>query len=348
MDNISMLERFTRSLYRKEVDKVPVCSVTQTGTLELMEMTGTRWPKAFTDPKEMAALAMAGYEIAGFEGVRYPFTSPEIPQAFGCAYSDGTKHSPPYQTDFPCKTPEAVDDIVIPDNFYESSGVQSMIQTTDILRKQMDDKGYELPLIAGILGPASLASCIVGVNNYLMWCIKEPEALQKLINLGGEICAEYANVLYDHGADAVIIIDSESGPDLFPPPLFETMFLPVYKKMTNTMKGLNLLHMCGDATPILEPIANSGFLGVSLEEKVDMAYASRVVGNEICLIGNVSAADDLLLHSPSFVKESAKRCIEDGVRILAPGCGVAPYTPLVNLKAFVAARDEYYLGKAGL
>lgn len=345
MENLTMLERFTRSLQRKEVDKVPVCSVTQTGTMELMEMTGTSWPKAFTDPEEMAALAMAGYEIAGLEGVRYPFSSPDIPQAFGCAYSDGTKHSPPHQMDFPCKTPEEVDNIAIPDNLYESPGIKSMIETTDLLRKRIDDKGYELPLIAGILGPASFASCVAGVNNYLMWCVKEPDVLQKLIHLGGEVCAEYANVLYEHGADSVVIIDSESGPDLFPPPLFEPMFLPVYKKMTNTMKGLTILHMCGDATMILEPIAKSGFAGVSLEEKADMGYASRIIGDEICLIGNVSAADTLLLQSPATVKKVAKQCIEDGARILAPGCGIAPYTPLANIKAFVAARDEYYSEK---
>jgi [methyl-Co(III) methanol-specific corrinoid protein]:coenzyme M methyltransferase len=340
-----MLERFTRSLHKKEVGKIPVCSVTQTGTMELMEMTKTSWPKAFTDPEEMAALAMAGYEIAGLEGVRYPFSSPEIPQAFGCAYSAGTNSSPPHQLDFPCKKPVNVDDVVIPDNLYESSGIKSMIETTDILRGRIDEKGYELPLIAGILGPASFAACVAGVNNYLMWSVKEPDALQKLINLGGEVCAEYANVLYDRGADSVVIIDSESGPDLFPPPFFEPMFLPVYKKMTNAMKGLNILHMCGDATLILESVAKSGFLGVSLEEKTDMSYASQVIGKEVCLIGNVSAADDLLLQSSDFVKASAKRCIEDGVNILAPGCGIAPYTPLGNIKAFVAARDEYYSEK---
>lgn len=340
-----MLERFTRSLYRKEVDKVPVCSVTQTGTLELMELTGTGWPKAFTDPEEMAKLALAGYEIAGLESVRYPFSSPDLPQAFGCTYSSGTRDSPPHQLDFPCKTPEGAGDIVVPENLYESPGMKAMIETTDLLRKQIDDKGYELPLIAGILGPASFASCVAGVNNFLMWSVKDPEALQKLIDLGGEVCADYANVLYDHGADSVVIIDSESGPDLFPPPLFEPMFLSVYQKMAQKMKGLNILHMCGDATVLLETLAQSGFLGVSLEEKVNMNYAARTVGEDICLIGNLSAADDLLLRSPAAVKIAAKKCIEDGTRILAPGCGIAPYTPLGNLKAFVAARDEYYTEK---
>ncbi|WNY28626.1 Uroporphyrinogen decarboxylase [Methanimicrococcus stummii] len=345
METMTMLERFTKSLQLKEVDKIPVCSVTQTGTMELMELTGTSWPKAFTDPKEMAALAMAGYEIAGLEGVRYPFSSPDIPQAFGCAYSSGTFNSPPHQLDFPCQTPEEVLDLTIPEDLYESPGIKSMIETTDILRRQIDEKGYELPLIAGILGPASFASCIAGVNNYLMWSVKEQDALQQLINLGGEVCAEYANVLYDHGADSVVIIDSESGPDLFPPPLFEPMFLSVYQKMAKTMKGLNILHMCGDATVILDPLAKSGFHGLSIEEKTSMKYASQTIGDQICLIGNISPSDELLLQSLEVVKKAAKQCIEDGVRILAPGCGIAPYTPLANLKAFVAARDEYYAEK---
>jgi len=342
---MTMLERFTRSLNLKEVDKVPVCSVTQTGTTDLMRMTGTSWPKAFTDPKEMAALSVAGYEIAGFEGIRYPFTSFDIPKAFGCSYSGGTLDSPPYQTDFPCKNLKDIGNVVIPDNLYESHGIQSMIEATGLLRKELTDKGYEAPLIAGILGPASFASCVAGVNNFLMWCIREPDALKELFKIGAEVSAEYANLLYDHGADSVIIIDSEAGPDLFPPPLFRTMVLPFYKRMTNQMKGLNMLHMCGDATEILEPIADSGFLGVSLEEKVDISYAAETVGDRICLIGNVSPSNEMLLQKPAVVKQAAKHCIEDGVRILAPGCGIAPWTPLDNLKALVAARDEYYVEK---
>jgi len=343
-----MLERFQRSVQRKEVDKVPVCSVTQTGTVELMKMTGTSWPKAFWDSREMAELAMAGYEIAGLECIRYPFCSLDIPSAFDCSYSEGTANSPPHQTDFPCKAPGDVKDVVIPDNFYESSGVRTMLEATDILRRKIDDKGYELPLIAGIIGPSSLAACIAGINNYLKWCIREPDALSELFKIGTEICTEYANVLYDHGADSVVIIDSESGPDLFPPPLFSKMVLPLYKEMTAKMKRDTILHMCGDSTDILDPIAESGFAGVSIEEKTDMAYASQAIGDKICLIGNISPSKTLLLQTPADVKREAEQCIEDGARILAPGCGIAPHTPLENIKAFVAARDEHYSRKKKL
>ena len=52
MESMTMLECFNRSIQRKEVDKVLVCSVTQTGTVELMKMAGTSWPKAFWDSLE--------------------------------------------------------------------------------------------------------------------------------------------------------------------------------------------------------------------------------------------------------------------------------------------------------
>ena len=342
---LTMLERFQRAILRKEVDKVPVCSVTQTGVTDLMKMTNTSWPKAFTDPNEMAALSMAGYEIAGFEAVRYPFTSFDLPLALGCSFSGGTSVSQPHMTDFPCNTPEEAENFVVPDNLYETFGVQVMLETTDLLRKQIDDKGYELPLIAGIVGPTSLTSCLIGVNNYLFWCLKEPDVLTRLFSICSEICVEYSNMLSDRGVDSVVIIDSECGPDLFPPPLFESMVLPLYKKMTPKMSKYNILHMCGDATLILDPIAESGFSAVSLEEKTDMLYASRSVGKDICLVGNVSPANELLLMSKEVIKKAAKKCIEDGVGILAPGCGLAPYTSLSNIQAFIAARDEYYSEK---
>lgn len=37
------------------------------------------------------------------------------------------------------------------------------------------------------------------------------------------------------------------------------------------------------------------------------------------------------------MKAEAKKAIEAGVDLLEPGCGIAPLTPLVNVKVFVEA-----------
>lgn len=60
------------------------------------------------------------------------------------------------------------------------------------------------------------------------------------------------------------------------------------------------------------------------------------------MIGNVSPSRTLLFGTPVTVKAEAKQCLSDGVDILAPGCGIAPRTPLVNIRDLVEARDEWY------
>ncbi|MDW7732868.1 MAG: methylcobamide:CoM methyltransferase MtaA [Methanolobus sp.] len=341
-NDLTMKERFIRSVKGEEVDKVPVCSVTQTGTVELMEACGAFWPQANYDAEKMATLAIAGHEIAGLEAIRYPFCTTVIAETLGCTIAEGSLDIQPYEVDFPCKKKEDVQNLSIPEDLLESRRMRTVLEATDIVKGRAGD---DVPIVAGMIGPAATAFYVAGAKNYLRWCITEPELFQELLAIGEAACTEYSNALYEHGVDAVVIIDSEAGPDLLPPPLFESMVLPVYRSLTANMKGLKLLHVCGDATAILDPMAESGFQGLSLEEKVDARYAREVIGDRACLIGNVSPAATLLAKSHENIKKEAKQCIEDGVDILAPGCGIAPRTPTSNLKAFVATRDEYYLEK---
>ncbi|WP_406600977.1 methylcobamide:CoM methyltransferase MtaA [Methanolobus mangrovi] len=337
--DLTLKERFIYSLERKDVDKVPVCSVTQTGTVELMEITGAKWPDAHYDPEKMATLAIAGHELTGLEAVRYPFCNTVIAETLGCNFDEGSIDTQPYQLDFPCKNKEDVAGIIVPENLLESRRIKIMLEATDIIKSRVSD---DVPIIAGMIGPAAIAFYLCGAKNYLRWCITEPELLTQLFAMGTEFCIEYANALFYRGVDAVVIIDSEAGPDIFPPPLFESLILPHYRLLTERMAGHSILHICGDATDILDMMAESGFHGLSIEEKVDLAYASKMVSDRVCLIGNISPAATLLGKSPEHIKNEAKQCIMDGAGILAPGCGIAPRTPIENIRAFVAARDEFY------
>ncbi|AAM05563.1 uroporphyrinogen decarboxylase family protein [Methanosarcina acetivorans] len=56
---------------------------------------------------------------------------------------------------------------------------------------------------------------------------------------------------------------------------------------------------------------------------------------------SVSTSMTLFRGGPEDVEKEAFPCMESGVDILAPGCGLAPETPLKNLKALVEARNEF-------
>ena len=88
-------KRFMYALQGRPVDRTPVCSVTQTGTVELMDLTGAAWPASHSDPEKMAALALAGHEIAGLEAVRYPYCLTVLAETMGCSVRMGTKDIQP-------------------------------------------------------------------------------------------------------------------------------------------------------------------------------------------------------------------------------------------------------------
>lgn len=192
-------------------------------------------------------------------------------------------------------------------------------------------------------GPASLASRLLGTYNFLTWTIRRPEILSQCLKVTRAACSEYAEVLSEAGADAVCIVDGIAGPDMLDPRHLDTLIRPEYESLCGSGKGIKLIHVCGNSTPILKILSECGFQGVSIEEKVtDLPAAKKLVGSKTKLIGNLSSSGVILNGTCEEIKLEAQKCLEDGIDILAPGCGIAPKTPIKNIKALVEARDEYY------
>lgn len=89
MADPDLRDRFLNTLKGKAVGKVPVLSVTQTGTVELMKKSGAAWPDAHFHPEKMADLALSAHTLAGLEGVRYPFCLTVLSEALGCRVNPG-------------------------------------------------------------------------------------------------------------------------------------------------------------------------------------------------------------------------------------------------------------------
>jgi [methyl-Co(III) methanol-specific corrinoid protein]:coenzyme M methyltransferase len=58
-------------------------------------------------------------------------------------------------------------------------------------------------------------------------------------------------------------------------------------------------------------------------------------------MGGVDTAETLYLKDASTVTQECERTVADGIRILAPGCTVAPETPLENLLAMVKVAKKH-------
>lgn len=335
-------KRLINVLQGKTVDRIPCLSVTQTGTVELMDRTGSFWPAAHSDPEKMADLAFSGHDIAGLEAVRYPYCLTVLAEIMGCNIRMGTKEIQPSVLTHPFSN--GPENLTIPENLLEKGRIPAVLRATEILKVRTDSEtNGEVPLIAGMEGPLTVFTHLAEIKNCLIWTIKKPEYFDAFMETCTEICIEYANALFEHGADVVCMPDGGIvGSRMMHPSVLENSVKPLYKRFCKKVKGPRILHICGDVSDSLKTLSESGFDAISIEEKVSIKVAKASIGERARIIGNVSPSRTLLFGTPASVKAEAKKCLSEGVDILAPGCGIAPRTPLANIRALVEARDEWY------
>lgn len=338
MSDFTMKMRLLAALRGETVDRIPVCSVTQTGIVELMDEVGASWPEAHSDAELMAKLAIANYELSGFEAVRVPYCLTVLAEAMGCEINMGTKNRQPSVTAHPY--PKNLDDIEMPEKLLETGRIPAVLEAIKIVREKV---GPEVPIIGGMEGPITLASDLVSVKSFMKWSIRKPEMFEQILDFASEAAIIYANAMVKAGADIISVADPVASPDLMSPDSFKNVLQARLQKFSANVNSVTILHICGNVNPILSYMADCGFEGLSVEEKIGSAKAAKeIIEDRATLVGNISSPFTLLPGPVDKIKEETKQALEAGVDVLAPGCGIAPMTPLENIKAMVEARNEYY------
>lgn len=338
MSEFTLKTRLLAALEGKPVDKVPVCSVTQTGIVELMDVVGASWPDAHTNPELMAKLAIANHELSGLEAVRVPYCLTVLVEAMGCEINMGTKNRQPSVTAHPY--PKDLEGANVPADLLQNGRIPAVLEAIKIIREKV---GPDVPIIGGMEGPITIASDLVSVKSFMKWSLKKTDLFEQALDIATEAAIMYANALVEAGADIISVADPVASPDLMSPDSFKKFLKARLQKFSSSVNSVTVLHICGNVNPILSDMADCGFEGLSVEEKIGSPKkAKEVIGDRARFIGNISSPFTLLPGPIDKIKAEAKHALEEGVDVLAPGCGIAPMTPLENIKAMVSARDEYF------
>ena len=104
-----------------------------------------------------------------------------------------------------------------------------------------------------------------------------------------------------------------------------------------------IIHICGDTTPILGKLAETGAACLSVDESVDLAEAKKIAGRKTAIFGNVSV-NALLNLDEREIDERVKLCISKAGKhgyIVSSSCGLHARTPRENLAAMVKAARKY-------
>jgi len=336
---MNLKNRVMNRLLGKDVDMTPVGSTTTYGMVELMKKCGAARPLADRDPVAMAKLAIAGWEYAGFEWVKamgWDITA--ISEVFGCTLGE-----PAIDRQYCIKATPFEDDIEgldYPSNFLQKGRFPAYREQFRILQAEI---GAEAAIFGLCEGPFTCAANLVGVERLMKWVLKAPDKLNRVLEITKQAEIDVINFAFDCGADYYCISEPTSGPSLLSPRLWGIIVQPIITDIVRQAKGPVALHICGNTDAIIPMMCDTGVVGISIEEKADLMQAVKIAhAKGVRVFGNVATATTLFSGTPRQCYQEAWEALENGTDFLAPGCGVAPQTPLENILQLQTARNDYF------
>lgn len=329
-------ERVLNLLNRQQPDRMPCFGANSTVTYEQMEKVQAFWPEGHEKGEAMAKQALAAYSMIGFDAVRVPFCQTFEAEALGCKIKPGgtegipgIEHPPPYKLD---DTPQ------FPADFLSRGRIPELLKAVQILKKEV---GGEALVVAGIIGPFTIAGSLLDTVPLLKATFKAPVKIRPFLEVGAKAGAELAKALVEAGADIISCEDMTASPELIAPKTYRDMECEYQKQVFDSISVPKILHICGNVDAIVEWMGDTGADILSLEPKANAQLAREKCGPDIILMGGVDTATTLFMKDAATVKAGCEESIANGIQILAPGCAVAPGTPLENLLAMVEVAKQH-------
>ena len=326
-------ERVMAVINHQKPDRMPCFGANSTVTYDQMEKVNAYWPEGHFEGEAMAKQALAAYSVLGFDAVRVPFCQTFEATALGCKRKPGKvrelegfpgiEHPPPYTLD---------DSPQFPADFLSRGYIPELIKAVQILKKEVGD---EVPIVAGIIGPFTIAGSLLDSVPLLKATFKAPHKIRPFLDVGEKAGTALAKALVDAGADIIVCEDMTASPELIAPKTYKEFELEYQRKQFEAISVPTILHICGNVDAIVEWMGQTGANILSLEPKASAKLARDKCGPDVILMGGVDTATTLFMKDADTVKRGCEETIADGIQILAPGCAVAPSTPTENLLAMV-------------
>lgn len=189
-----------------------------------------------------------------------------------------------------------------------------------------------------------------GSNQAMLDMLECPDVVHKLFSHFTEATIELGKAFGEVGVDAIYIGDAWASASIISPTMFLEFCVPYYSMAAKAFHDLGLkvyLHICGNSSPILEMMADTGVDAIEPLDPlggVKLKDAKERVGGRVCLKGGISTLT-LLNGKEEDIKREVLDCIEEAGRtpgfIFATGDDIPRDAPVNNVKlAFELAKNQ--------
>ncbi|MBI4507615.1 MAG: uroporphyrinogen decarboxylase family protein [Chloroflexi bacterium] len=335
MAAVTSRERVLAPLRGERADRPPVVPLCR---LAALGFAGLRPSDALFDPPRLADAYLAGQAEIGYDTIEARINAEIDLEALGGVLRTPEGHEATVEPGF-VATPADLARLRPPDP--ERDGRLPVEQ--ELIRLVRRRVGDRAAVVGYTYGPLRLAAGLCGVERLGRLLADGDGFTHALLAFAAEVSARRGQAHLRSGADIVMVSDPPSSGDFLTLEQYRAFALPYHRQLAESIHaagGAMLLHVCGDATPVLPGLAEAGADVLSLDTKVDLAHARAVVGERAVLMGNVDPA--LVAAGPAEqIAAQARACIAAagaaGRFFLSGGCTIGWGTPKAHLAALVAA-----------
>ena len=186
-----------------------------------------------------------------------------------------------------------------------------------------------------VYGPWSVGYALVGIENFLIDTMLDPDKIKRYLDVILPGCLESARLQFEAGADAVMWCDHTTG-DLCRAETYRDFLLEMHQRISVEMGGPSVFHCCGKTIDRVDYFAEAGWDVFHFESQVDAKEARAVAGDRISLFGNLNNPTLLYQGTAEDVYKACWDLLDAGVDGLAPEGSV----PLITKKDRLMAINQ--------
>lgn len=214
--------------------------------------------------------------------------------------------------------------------------------------KMAKEKVCDRPVLAGIIGPFSLAGRLMDVEDTMMNCLVEPELVHTVLKKTTAFLKEYALAYKKAGVDGVVMAEPLSG--LLSPALEEEFSAPYVKEIVDFVQDESFIvvyHNCGPNTPLMtESLYNNGAAAYHFGDAVDLTELLEKMPSDRPVCGNISPSALFANGTPEDMEKAVNNllssCSSYENFVLSSGCDIPPSAEFKNIDAFFDTAERFY------
>ena len=204
------------------------------------------------------------------------------------------------------------------------------------------------PVLAGVIGPYSLAGRLLDVSEAMILCYEEPDMVHTVLDKVTTFLIEYCRAFQQAGVNGVVIAEPLAG--LLSPALAREFSHPYVKRIVEQVQTDTFAvfyHNCGDNVALMAPdIYQLGAMGYHFGDAIQMTDVLPGAPADVLVMGNVSPSVQFCNGTPDSVREATldimNACCGYPNFVISGGCDIPPVSPWENIDAFFRAAESYY------